>query len=60
MLNNLTTNESGDSVRDVLEALLVSKADLEALKPLSERVEGAEQSVNHKSKQLEKATTGLT
>ena len=57
MRKNLTEDESGDAVRDSLEALLItSKAELEALNPLADRLKGAEQRVKHKDKQLEKAT----
>ena len=57
MLKHLTEDESGDAARDSLEALLItSQAESEALKPLTERLKGAEQRVRNKAKQLEKAT----
>ena len=57
MLNSPTEYESGNAVREGLEALLTtSKAELDALKPLADRLKGAEQRVNNKAKQLEKAT----
>ena len=48
MLKNLTEDESRNASRDCLEALLItSKAELEALKPVADRLRGAEQRVRN-------------
>ena len=54
----MTQDEGGDACREQLESLLISqKAELEVLKPVGERLQSAEQRLENKTKQLEKAVS---